>query len=152
RFDDLADIETLLFKGKELLTQYYHLAAGAVRDSELHFTLPLVNPATGEVLDIPLRGVIDLVEREDVIVEFKAPQKAPPITDLPDNIQLTTYAYAYQKLFGKLPREIRKLSLVRTKSPRIDRQTTEREERDFERLFNLGKEVLKGIRAEVFMP
>jgi putative RecB family exonuclease len=152
RFDDLTDVETLLHKGKELLTQYYHLPAGTVRDSELHFTLPLVNPSTGEVLDVPLRGVIDLVEQNDAIVEFKAPQKAPPLTDLPDAIQLTAYAYAYQKLFGKLPREIRKVSLVRTKSPKIDTQVTGREERDFERLFNLGKEVLKGLKADVFLP
>ncbi len=152
RFEDLTDVDLLLHKGKELLTQYYHLPAGRVRDSEFYFTLPLVNPATGEVLDVPIRGVIDLVEQDDAIVEFKAPQKAPPMADLPENIQVTVYAYAYEKLFGKLPREIRKISLVRTKSPRIDTQITGREERDFERLFNLGKEVLKGIRAEVFIP
>lgn len=152
RFDDAGDRGTLAHKGKELLTQYYHLPARQVRDSEMHFTLPLVNPATGEVLDVPLRGVIDLVEADDVIVEFKAPQKAPPLADLPDNIQVTTYAYAYTKLFGKPPREIRKVSLVRTKAPRVDTQTTGRDERDFTRLFHLGREVLKGHGAEVFLP
>jgi len=152
RFDDDGDRSLLLHKGKELLTQYYHLPAGAVRDSEFYFTLPLVNPATGEVLDVPIRGVIDLVEQDDVIVEFKAPQKAPPMSELPDNIQVTTYAYAYAKLFGKPPREIRKVSLVRTKNPKIDTQVTGRDERDFERLFHLGREVLKGIRGGVFIP
>lgn len=151
-FDDLGDLTALQHKGKELLTQYYHLPPGRVFDSELHFTLPLVSPVTGEVLDVPLRGVIDLVEEDGAIVEFKAPQKAPPMTDLPDNIQVTTYAYAYEKLFGKLPSEIRKISLVRTKQPRIDTQTTGREERDFERLFHLGREVVKGVRAGVFLP
>ena len=152
RFDDFGDVEILTHKGKELLTQYYHLPAGRVRDSELHFTLPLVNPVNGEVLDVSLRGVIDLVEEDDVIVEFKAPQKAPPLTELPDNVQITTYAYAHEKLFGKMPREIRKISLVRTKNPRIDTQITGRSKKDFERLFHLGREVVKGVQAEVFIP
>jgi putative RecB family exonuclease len=152
QLDDVSDVSILAHKGRELLTQYYHLPAGHVRDSELRFTLPLVNPVNGEVLDVPIRGAIDLVEDDDTIVEFKAPQKAPPLTDLPDNIQVTVYAYAFQKLFGKLPKEIKKLSLVRTKNPRIDTQTTGREERDFERLFHLGREVVKGVQAGIFLP
>ena len=128
------------------------LPAHEVRDSELRFSLLLVNPTTGEALDVPIRGVMDLVQADDVIVEFKAPQKAPPVTALPDDIQVSVYAYAYEKRFGKLPREIRKVALVRTKNPKIETQTTGREERDFERLFHLGREVVKGVRAGVFLP
>lgn len=152
RFEDDSDRMLLAHKGKELLTQYYHLSPANVRDSELRFTLPLVNPATAEVLDVPIRGVIDLIEEDGAIVEFKAPQKAPPMTDLPENIQLTTYSYAYEKLFGKPPKEIRKVSLVRTKNPRIETQVTGREPKDYERLFHIGREVLKGVRSGVFIP
>lgn len=152
RFDDETDRAVLCHKGKELLTQYYHLPTGRVRESEMPFTLPLVNPATGEVLDVPIRGFMDLVEEDDVIVEFKAPQKAPPITELPDNLQLSVYAYAYAKLFGKPPREIKKISLVKTKNPKIDTQITGRDERDFERLFHISREMVKGVRAGVFLP
>jgi putative RecB family exonuclease len=152
KFEDVADAAVLANKGKELLTQYYHLPAGEVRDSEVWFTLPLVNPTTGEVLDVPLRGAMDLIEEGDVIVEFKAPKRAPPLTDLPDDIQVTTYAYAYEKLFGKLPKEIRKVALVRTKNPRIEPQSTGRDHRDFERLFHLGREFVRGVRAGVFLP
>src|SRR5262245_882826 len=151
-FQDEGDRSLLALKGKELLTQYYHLPSGAVRDSELRFSLPLVNPTTGEVLDVPIRGVIDLVEVDGAIVEFKAPQKAPPLTELPDNIQLSVYAYAYATLFGKPPKEIRKISLVRTKNPKIETQITGREARDFERVFHLGREMLRGIQAGVFIP
>jgi hypothetical protein len=104
------------------------------------------------VLDVPLRGFIDLVEEGDVIVEFKTAQKVAPLSDLPDNVQLTTYAYAYATLFGRPPREIRKVAFVRTKVPRIETQITARAERDFARLFHLGREVLNGIRSEVFIP
>jgi CRISPR/Cas system-associated exonuclease Cas4 (RecB family) len=152
QFEDDGDAAALGYKGRELLTQYYVLPAGRVLDSEVRFTLPLVHPITGEVLDIPLRGAMDLIEIDDVIVEFKAPKRAPPIHELPDDIQVTTYAYAYEKLFGRLPKEIRKVALVRTKTPRIEPQTTGRDHKDFERLFHLGREVVKGVRSGVFLP
>src|SRR5947207_14142684 len=56
QFDDAGDAAVLTYKGRELLTQYYHLPVGQVFDSEVWFTLPLVNPTTGEALDIPIRG------------------------------------------------------------------------------------------------
>jgi hypothetical protein len=152
QLDNDGDAAALAYKGKELLTQYYHLPFAPVHDSEVWFTLPLVNPATGEVLDLPIRGAMDLIEADDVIVEFKSPKRAPALTDLPDDIQVTTYAYAYEKLFGRLPKEIRKVALVRTKQPRIEPQITGRDHKDFERLFHLGREVVKGVRAGVFLP
>jgi putative RecB family exonuclease len=151
-FGDDGDASALGYKGRELLSQYYHLPPGQVRDSEVWFTLPLVNPATGEVLDVPVRGAMDLIETDDTIVEFKAPKRAPALSDLPDDIQVTIYAYAYEKLFGRLPKEIRKVSLVRTKQPRIEPQITGRTQKDFERLFHLGREVVRAVRAGAFLP
>jgi CRISPR/Cas system-associated exonuclease Cas4 (RecB family) len=150
--DDDEQGEKLVLKGKELLLMFYNLPAVAVREAELHFQLPLVNPATGEVLDLPLRGVIDLVRADDTIDEFKASAKRFALADLPDKLQLTTYSYAFEKLFGRKPKELRLVNLVRTKSPAIDIQITGRDERDYERLFHLGREMLNGIRNSVFIP
>lgn len=152
RFEDEDAPDRLVIKGKELLTQFYHRPADPVRDSEVRFSLPLVNPATGEVLDVPLRGFIDAVYEDGTIEEYKAPQKAPPLADLPDNVQVTVYAYAFEKLYGQPSKEIRKISLVRTKTPRIEVQTTGRDESDYIRLFALANEVLKGVRAGIFIP
>lgn len=152
RLDGDNPAEKLLLKAKELLSQYYHLPQKPVKEAELYFQVPLVNPETGEVLGVPLRGIIDLVEGEDELVEFKSPQKAPPLENLPDHLQLTAYSYAYEMLFGHPPKELRLVNLVRTKNPKIDTQLTWRDQADYERLFNLGKEVLKGIRAGVFIP
>src|SRR5712692_1376157 len=152
RFEDADASDRLVIKGKELLTQFYHRPPDPVRDSEVRFSLPLVNPATGEVLDVPLRGVIDAVYEDGTIEEYKAPQKAPPLTELPDNVQLTVYAYAYEKLYGQPSKEIRKISLVRTKAPRIDVQTTGRDDSDYVRLFALANEVVKGVRAGIYIP
>jgi len=65
---------------------------------------------------------------------------------------VTTYAYAYEKLFGKLPKEIRKVALVRTKNPRIEPQSTGRDQRDFERLFPPRQGVRQRGSCRVFLP
>ena len=152
RFNDDDSAEKLLLKAKELLSQYYHLPPRPVKDAEVYFQVPLVNPKTGEVLDVPLRGIIDLVEGEDELVEFKVPQKTPPLADLPDNLQLTAYSYAYEILFGRPPKVVRLVNLVKTKHPKIEVQETWRDKEDYARLFNIAKEVSKGIRAGVFIP
>ena len=144
--------EAMVRKGKELLSQFYHLFACPVQDAELHFQLPLVNPTTKAALAVPLRGVIDLVEAGDILDEFKTSQKSWSATDLPDNIQLTAYAYAFQMLFGRPPKQLRLINLVRTKSPKIEPLTTERGEADYVRLFHLGKEFLNGVTHQVFLP
>ncbi len=148
--DDTAD--RLILKGKELLTEYYYLPPKPIRGAEVSFQIPLVNPATGEVLDVPLRGVIDLIEGEDELVEFKTSQKSWSLADLPDNIQLTAYSYAFETLFGRPPKELRLVNLVRTKNPRIDTHVTDREKSDYERLFHLASEVRRAIETGVFIP
>jgi putative RecB family exonuclease len=151
-FPDDDSKEKLVHKGKELLSQYYHRPPKPVRDAEVYFQLPLVNPSTGEALDIPLRGVIDLVNADDTIDEFKTAAKRFALDALPDNIQLTAYSYAFELLYGHPPRDLRLITFLRTKNPDIDVQVTGRDKADYERLFNLGKEVLKAVRAGVFIP
>jgi len=152
RFPEDTSADQLLVKGKELLSAYYHAPAQPVQEAEFSFQVPLVNPATGEVLGVPLRGVMDLIEVDDVLVEFKTSQKRWAQSDLPDNVQLTAYSYAYELLFGRAPKQLRLVNLIRTKHPTIEMLTTGREQRDYERLFHLGKEVHRGIQASVFIP
>jgi len=152
RFNDDTSAAQLLVKGKELLSAYYHRPTRPVHDAELFFQVPLVNPATGDVLDVPLRGVIDLIEADDTLVEFKTSQKRCTLADLPDNIQLTAYSYAYELLFGHPPKELRLVNLVRTRNPVIEAHLTGRDATDYERLFHLSTAVLKGIQTGVFFP
>jgi putative RecB family exonuclease len=152
RFANGDDPENLIVKGKELLSEYYRLPPSKVKDAELFFQVPLVNPETGEVLAVPLRGVIDLIEEGDVIGELKTSQKSWSLADLPDNLQLTAYSYAYEVLFGRPPKDLKVINLVRAKKPRVETLTTGREKKDYERLFHLAKEVLRGIEAGVFIP
>jgi putative RecB family exonuclease len=145
--------EKLLLKGKELLALYYHEASAIeVRESELHFQLPLVNPETGEVLTVPLRGVIDLVQADGTVTEFKNAKKGLAIETLPDNLQLTAYHYAYQTLFGTPPKDMTLVQFVRTKSPKIETHITGREPQDVARFFHIAQAVRRGIEASVFVP
>ena len=152
RFANGDDPEKLILKGKELLSEYYRMPASRVKDAELFFQIPLVNPETGEVLGIPLRGVIDLIEEDDVIGELKTSLKSWSLADLPDNLQLTAYSYAYEVLFGRPTKDLKGINLVRTKQPKVQTLITGREKKDYERLFCLAKEFLRGIRAGVFIP
>jgi hypothetical protein len=87
-----------------------------------------------------------------VIGELKTSQKSWSLSDLPDNLQLTAYSYAYETLFGRPPKDLKVINLVRTKNPKVETLTTGREKKDYERLFYLAKEFLRGIRAGVFLP
>jgi putative RecB family exonuclease len=146
------DPEALRLKAKELLSAYYALPQRSITGAEIPFQVPLVNPRTGELLEVPLRGRIDLIEGEGEIVDFKTPKATPPLEAIPDNLQLTAYAYAYKILFGREPKELRLVHLVKTKRPKIEEQKTWREAADYERLFNISREVLRAVEAGIFIP
>lgn len=151
RFDDPADL--LLLKGKELLSLYYaEHRPESVKDTELRFQLPLINPTTGEVLALPLRGYIDLVEGDGTVTEFKNSARTMPVNDLADNVQLTVYSWAYETLFGSPPKDVKLVNLVRTKIPKIQPHITGREQSDYERLFHIAQETLHAIEAKIFLP
>ena len=141
-----------LVKGKELLSAYYHRPSRPVQDAEVFFQVPLVNPATGEVLDVPLRGVMDLIEADGTLIEFKTSLRRVPVAELPDQVQLTAYSYAYELLFGRAPTALQLVNLVRTRQPTIEVHKTGRDKQDYERLFYLAKEVHRGIQTGVFIP
>jgi hypothetical protein len=84
---------------------------------------PLVDPATGEDLGIPLVGVMDLVldyERGPLICDFKTSQRSAEPLEILHEIQLSSYAYLFRHN-SPLPEaglEIR--SLVKTKAPKVE--------------------------------
>jgi putative RecB family exonuclease len=136
----------------ELLSLYYHEGELRVRDAELGFTLPLVHPRTGEKIPVPLKGVIDLIEEDGTISEFKNAKKALDIEALPDNLQLTAYHYAHGMLFRERPKDLKLVQFVRTKQPKIETHVTGRDQRDVERFFGIAKQVRRAIEAGIFVP
>jgi len=138
--------------GKEMLSLYFSQPYQKPVGAEVPFVLPLVNLSTGERLDINIEGYIDLIEKNDTIVEFKTSSQAMNSTDIDDHLQLTAYSYAYQMLYQKGPRLLKLVNLVKTKRPRIITLEVDKGKPDFPRFFYLAKCILKGVRSRVFFP
>jgi CRISPR/Cas system-associated exonuclease Cas4 (RecB family) len=138
----------LILLGKCILGLYYREPHNGAQGTEIPFTVPLVNPQTGELLGINLEGFIDLLESDDTIVEFKTSLKAMDLKDV--TVQLAAYSYAFESLHQRLPKRIKVINFIKTKKPRI--LVLEMKQCDHGRFFNLAKQVFEGIRAKVFFP
>jgi len=137
---------------KEMLGLYFHSPIKEILGAEVPFLVPLVNPSTKENLGIPLVGMIDLVEKDDVIVEFKTSNQTISNRDVGDYLQLTAYSYAYEMLYQKTPKLLKVVNFVKTKKPKMNILETKRDKRDYERLFYLASQVVSGIKNRIFFP
>lgn len=142
----------MILTAKEMLSLYFHSPMNGVIDAEFPFRVPLVNPSSGERLEVVLEGFMDLIEEGDVLTEFKTSGRSMDPQNADDILQLTIYSYAYQALFKKDPKLLRLINFVKTRTPKMAILETGREKKDYERLFYLAKEVLKGIKSGVFFP
>lgn len=141
----------LLAMGMQMLTQYFQAYREMPVGAEVPFSLPLIEPMTGEVLGPNLEGRLDLAE-QDAVVEFKTSAQTLTAQDLKDSLQLTCYGYAYRMLFQEEPKVLRVVDFVKTKVPRMVVLQTTREEKDYRKLFYIAKEVLRGMDSGIFYP
>ena len=142
----------LMVMAKELLSQYLSEPLKAVMGSEIPFTIPLVNPVTGESLNINLEGYIDLVEKDETIVEFKTSNQTMDQKSVDDHLQLTAYSYAFEMLHRRPPKGLRIVNFVKNKKPKVVPFETQRSPADYQRFFYLAGQILKGIESQVFFP
>jgi CRISPR/Cas system-associated exonuclease Cas4 (RecB family) len=131
------------------------LAPGATVEAiELPFSIDLLDPDTGEILEERLVGVIDLVLKEDghhVLVEHKSSAKKYAYDQLRHDFQPTAYQIAVRDR-GWNEVGLRYQVVTKTKSPQVQIEDVMRDaadESDFRRL-SLG--VLKAIDAGVSYP
>jgi CRISPR/Cas system-associated exonuclease Cas4 (RecB family) len=138
--------------GKEMLGLYFQRPHKEVKGTEIPFFVPIVNPHTGQRLPIDLEGIIDLIEEDDTITEFKTSAQIMDPKEVDAYLQLTIYSYAFETLAHKPAKLLRVINFVKTKKPKMITLETTRSETDFERLFFLASQVLRGIRSHVFFP
>lgn len=144
--------EILAEKGKELVRLYAEEAAAtAPLLTEDRFEIDLVDPETGEVLDVRLRGVIDLVEADGTLVEIKTAARTFDVGTLERHLQLSTYALVRYLATGTIPL-LRIDALLKTKEPRIDRLPTTRTVEDLAWTVRLIASVARAIGAGCFFP
>lgn len=142
----------LLNIGKEMLGLYLPTVNGKLRGSEIPFSIPLNNPDGRGGLNINLEGFFDLVETDDVIVEFKTSAQTMSQSDVDDHLQLTVYSYAYNMLHGRLPKLLKIIDFVKNKKPKVVPLETTRDEADHRRFYGIAGQILRGIKEGIFFP
>jgi CRISPR/Cas system-associated exonuclease Cas4 (RecB family) len=156
RYREREEEMRVVVTGKEILALYYHwyfrYPDRSPKGVEVPFAIPLTHPSNGETLEVPLEGIIDLVENDGTIVEFKTSSRALDARFLEDNLQLSAYSYAHQRLFGKKTETIKLVDFVKLRTPKIEVFEVRKTKDDHERLFFTAREILKGIRSGVFVP
>jgi hypothetical protein len=70
---------------------------------EKAFELPFPNKENPVCI---LRGVIDMILEDDIIIDHKSTKVKPTKKKLSENYQFTLYAWAYRELYGRLPSKV----------------------------------------------
>ena len=143
---------SLAEKGRAMLALYVE-RAGSVRPktAEERFEIDLFDPVTGEVLDVRLRGFIDLIEEDGTLVELKTAARMLDPGSLERHLQVSTYALAVFPREGKVPK-LRLDILLKTKVPRLERLPTTRTTEDLAWTARLIEGTAQAIRAGHFYP
>lgn len=140
--------ENLRREGMRLLSLYHATIAPGIYPAvvEEPFETEL------EGIDIPLAGIMDLVDRSGVIVDHKTAKRSYSSDAVQRDLQLTTYALAYRKMHGKQEKGVRLDVMIRGRETRIQTLHGERSERQIERHARLIGEVVRAIEQGIFYP
>ena len=152
-FSEREDGDALARKGREMLRLYVSEAAlsqqpAAVEDP---FEVELADPESGEILEVTLRGIVDLVEEDGTLVDFKTAGRSFDAGTLERHLQLSAYALAYLLLYGVIP-PLRLDVLLKTTKPRFERLPASRTLPELSWAAQLIRGVWEAIQTEHFFP
>ncbi len=112
RFESAADEQGAMKQTVDLVAAYIaQLPANEPKPLavEVAVEAPLVDPANGENLGIPLVGIVDLVLDEPagpLIADFKTTARGGEPLEITHEIQLSSYSYLFRQWSGSQPRPI----------------------------------------------
>src|SRR5258706_12539603 len=151
-FPERESKDSLAEKGRAMLQLYVESSSDTKPVAvEQPFELDLADPETGEVWDVRLRGIIDLVEEGEILVDLKTAGRTLEAGGLERHLQLSTYALAFFLLHGRIP-ALRLDMLLKTTKPRLERHLTTRSVEDLGWTAQLIREVALAIQTEHFFP
>lgn len=151
-FSERESKDSLADKGRAMLQLYVESTNGVKPVAvEQGFELDLADPETGEVLELRLRGIVDLVEEGGTLVDLKTAGRTLEQGGLERHLQLSTYALAHLLLHGSIPK-LRLDMLIKTAKPRLERHETTRSLEDLVWTARLIREVSLAIETEHFFP
>lgn len=144
--------ESLGAKGRAMLRLYVdHMLKRTPKSAEKRFTVDLVDPQTGEILDVRLSGIIDAIEDDGTVVELKTAGRTLEAGGLERHLQLSLYALASFLTDHQLPR-LRLELLLKTKTPRLETHETTRTVEDLSWTVRLVEGVASASEAGHFFP
>lgn len=151
-FSERESKDSLAEKGRAMLQLYVESVNGTMPVAvEQPFELDLADPETGELLDVRIRGIIDLVEADQTLVDLKTAGRTLEQGGLERHLQLSTYALAFLLQHGDIPK-LRLDMLLKTAKPRLERHPTTRSIEDLGWTARLIREVSLAIETEHFFP
>lgn len=116
---------------------------------------PLVDPASGEDLGVPLVGVMDLVLPDvggPIIADFKTTARSGEPLEISHQIQLGCYAYLFRQAAGSREGGLEIRNIVKTKLPKVEfHRYARRNEKHFARLFAVIRAYLDDLHTGKFL-
>jgi len=113
-----------------------------------------IHNSLGEYLETPLVAVADLITEGNeklTVCEYKTSGRAYSELEVGTSSQPTCYVNAVQESFGH-PATVEYMVLVKTKTPKIQKLTTVRNDEDLGRLGDIVQTIERAIEANVFFP
>jgi putative RecB family exonuclease len=153
--------ETFLREKGEALLEVFHAKARpqTVEAVERPFLVDLVDPATGEVLDVKLAVVFDLIESDAsgnlTIADLKTAKRRYAENQVENHLQATLYAYALRRLgYSTDGRNtlIRFDVLLKTKQPDLESYYAVKAEEDEPWTLAQVRRVLRAIEEGAYFP
>lgn len=113
-----------------------------------------IHNSQGEYLETPLLAILDLIteENEEInIYEFKTSGRAYSEMEAETSLQPSVYVNAVQETIGQ-PARVEYTILVKTKTPKVQRLTTIRNDEDIARLGDIIENVERAVQIGIFYP
>lgn len=151
-FPERESQEALLEKGREMLRGYLsRIGPDPPKAVEEPFEVELYDPESGEVLDVNFRGIVDLVEADDTLVDVKTAARKPDAISLERHLQLSIYALVHFLKTQQIPK-LRLDVLTKTKEAGIHCLNTQRSLPDLTWTSRLVAETARAIEQGHFFP
>lgn len=100
-----------------------------------------------------LKGIIDCVDQNGVIIDNKTTKRTPSGDPTSGNLQLVAYSVAHREILGMPESGVRLDYLIRTKTPKVvSFSGPPRNELEIRRTLKLISSTARAIRLGVFMP
>jgi hypothetical protein len=113
--------------------------------------IKFANPVTGEQIEMPFSFTIDLITKDEYIVDHKTSSSSKGDQSETNRIQGIAYWMAYKSIFGKPPKGFIQNIIVKQKTPKFIPRIFKYTQDDELYVFNLVKHVLERVAQRGYL-